>query len=160
METNIKNNSAKDIMAQSIPVVPAIDVIVFPHMIVPLLVVDERIIQGVNQALSGQKLVLLLSAKSYDEEKSQEIETENLYKIGTVASIMRVINIPEGGIKILIQGMCRAAVENIQTIDGILTAKGGGLDAYCSGEKGGGMLPLIDRNLTCFTQNNVSDPWA
>lgn len=122
METNIKNNAAKDIMAQSIPVVPAIDVIVFPHMIVPLLVVDERIIQGVNQALSGQKLVLLLSAKSYDEENSQEIETENLYKIGTVASIMRVINIPEGGIKILIQGMCRAAVENIQTIDGILTA--------------------------------------
>ena len=122
METNIKNSSVKEIMAQTIPVVPAIDVIVFPHMIVPLLVIDERIIQGVNQALSGQKLVLLLSAKGYDEENSQEIETENLYRIGTVASIMRVINVPEGGIKILIQGMCRAAVENIQTIDGILTA--------------------------------------
>jgi len=122
METNIKNNATKDIMAQTIPVVPAIDVIVFPHMIVPLLVVDERIIQGVNQALSGQKLILLLSAKSYDEEESPEIETDNLYRIGTVASIMRVINVPEGGIKILIQGMCRAAVENIQTIDGILTA--------------------------------------
>ncbi len=62
METNIKNNAVKEIMSQTIPVVPAIDVIVFPHMIVPLLVVDERIIQGVNQALSGQKLVLLLSA--------------------------------------------------------------------------------------------------
>ncbi|MGZ6250553.1 MAG: endopeptidase La [Candidatus Chromulinivorax sp.] len=109
-------------MAQTIPVVPAIDVIVFPHMIVPLLVVDERIIQGVNSALGGQKLVLLLSAKSYDEEQSQEIETDNLYKIGTVASIMRVINVPEGGIKILIQGVCRAAVETIQTSDGILTA--------------------------------------
>ncbi|MDP3787904.1 MAG: endopeptidase La [Candidatus Chromulinivorax sp.] len=122
METNIKNNAVKEIMSQTIPVVPAIDVIVFPHMIVPLLVVDERIIQGVNQALSGQKLVLLLSAKSYDEEHSQEIETDNLYKIGTVASIMRVINVPEGGIKILIQGMCRAAVENIETSEGILTA--------------------------------------
>ena len=122
METNIKNNAVKEIMSQTIPVVPAIDVIVFPHMIVPLLVVDERIIQGVNQALSGQKLVLLLSAKSYDDEQSQEIETDNLYKIGTVASIMRVINVPEGGVKILIQGMCRAAVETIQTSDGILTA--------------------------------------
>lgn len=122
METNIKNNSTKDIMAQTIPVVPAIDVIVFPHMIVPLLVIDERIIQGVNQAMSGQKLVLLLSAKSYDEEESPEIETENLYRIGTVASIMRVINVPEGGIKILIQGMCRAAVQTIQTTDGILSA--------------------------------------
>lgn len=122
METNIKNNAVKEIMSQIIPVVPAIDVIVFPHMIVPLLVVDERIIQGVNQALNGQKLVLLLSAKSYDEDDSQEVETDNLYKIGTVASIMRVINVPEGGIKILIQGMCRAAVESIQTTDGILTA--------------------------------------
>lgn len=122
METNIKNNAIKEIMSQTIPVVPAIDVIVFPHMIVPLLVVDERIIQGVNQALNGQKLVLLLSAKSYNEEHSQEVETENLYKIGTVASIMRVINVPEGGIKILIQGMCRAQVEMIQTQDGILTA--------------------------------------
>ncbi len=123
METNIKNNLVKEIMSQTIPVVPAIDVIVFPHMIVPLLVVDERIIQGINQALSGQKLVLLLSAKNYDDENSQEVETENLYKVGTVASIMRVINVPEGGIKILIQGMCRAAVENIQTIDNILTAQ-------------------------------------
>ncbi len=122
METNIKNNAVKEIMSQAIPVVPAIDVIVFPHMIVPLLVVDERIIQGVNLALSGQKMVLLLSAKSYDEEHSQEIETENLYKIGTVASIMRVINVPEGGVKILIQGVCRAAVQTIQTDDGILTA--------------------------------------
>jgi len=122
METNIKNNAVKEIMSQTIPVVPAIDVIVFPHMIVPLLVVDERIIQGVNNALSGQKLVLLLSAKNYDEEHSQEVETDNLYRIGTVASIMRVINVPEGGIKILIQGMCRAAVDSIQTSDGILTA--------------------------------------
>jgi len=122
METPIKNNAAIDIISQTIPIVPAIDVIVFPHMIVPLLVVDERIIQGVNQALSEQKLVLLLSAKTYDEENSQEIETENLYQIGTVASIMRVINVPEGGIKILIQGMHRAVVETMQTIDGILTA--------------------------------------
>ncbi len=122
METNIKNNAIKDIMSQAIPIVPAIDVIVFPHMIVPLLVVDERIIQGVNLALSGQKMVLLLSAKSYDEEQSQEIETDNLYTIGTVASIMRVINVPEGGIKILIQGMCRAAVQTMKTEDGILSA--------------------------------------
>lgn len=128
METNIKNNLIGEIMSQAIPVVPAIDVIVFPHMIVPLLVVDERIIQGINQALNGQKLVLLLSAKNYREEDSQEIETDNLYKVGTVASIMRVINVPEGGIKILIQGICRAAVETIQTHDGILTAHMKALD--------------------------------
>ncbi len=122
METNIKNNIINEMMSNAIPIVPAIDVIVFPHMIVPLLVVDERIIQGINSALNGQKLVLLLSAKHFDEEHTQEIETDNLYKIGTVASIMRVINVPEGGIKILIQGTCRAEVDSMQTTDGILTA--------------------------------------
>jgi len=122
METNIKSNPVTEIMSQTIPIVPAIDVIVFPHMIVPLLVVDERIIQGINHALNGQKMVLLLSAKSYDEDVSPEVETENLYRVGTVASIMRVINVPEGGVKILIQGICRAAVEDINTVDEILTA--------------------------------------
>ena len=123
METSIKNNAVKEAIPESIPVVPAIDVIVFPHMIVPLLVVDERVIQGINHALDNQKLILLLSAKNYDDDAAQEVETDNLYSVGTVASIMRVINVPEGGVKILIQGVCRASASNIQTIDDVLTAQ-------------------------------------
>lgn len=123
MEIDVKNSGLQDVMAQQIPVVPAIDVIVFPHMIVPLLVVDERIIQGVNLALQGQKMILLLSAQNYNEENSAEVETDNLYRIGTVASIMRVINVPEGGIKILIQGICRAVAHSVETVDTILMAK-------------------------------------
>lgn len=122
METSIKNNAVQDAIPEKIPVVPAIDVIVFPHMIVPLLVVDERIIEGINQALDSNKLILLLSAKQYDQSDSQEVETDNLYSIGTVASIMRVINMPEGGVKILIQGTCRARVEGIENAEGVLTA--------------------------------------
>ena len=103
MEATIKNHLDLKSIPENIPVVPAIDVIVFPNMIVPLFVLDERIINGIEESMKGNKLVLLLSAQEQEGEV-QEIDTERLYSVGTVASIMRVINMPEGGIKILIQG--------------------------------------------------------
>ena len=49
---------------QLLPVIPTMDVVVFPHMIVPLLVLDDRIINGINQSIDGSKKVLLLAAKT------------------------------------------------------------------------------------------------
>ena len=122
MEATIKNNLDVKSIPETIPVVPAIDVIVFPNMIVPLFVLDERIIHGIEESMKTNKLILLLSAQEQNQE-IQEIDTERLYSVGTVASIMRVINMPEGGIKILIQGLCRAKASELQTVDGVLTAE-------------------------------------
>ena len=122
METSLKQNAIMENIPQSLPVVPAIDVTVFPHMIVPLLVVDDRIINGVNEALKADKLVLILSAKQFNNDDMQEIDTDSLHNVGTVASIMRVINMPEGGIKILIQGVCRANVLDISADEDTLMA--------------------------------------
>lgn len=95
-----------------LPVIPTMDVVVFPHMLVPLLVLDEKIIQGINKSLQESKLVLLLAAKKQKDDQSA-IGTKDLYKIGTVASIMRLIRIPEGGIKILVQGISKAKTTEI-----------------------------------------------
>ena len=97
---------------EMLPVIPTMDVVVFPHMIVPLLVLDEKIIKGINQSLQEAKLVLLLAAKK-QIEGDEGIATKDLYHIGTIASIMRLIKIPEGGIKILVQGICKAQVQDI-----------------------------------------------
>jgi ATP-dependent Lon protease len=121
MEATIKNNFDLNSIPKAIPVVPAIDVIVFPNMIVPLFVLDERIMNGIEESMRTNKLVLLLSAEEQGQE-IQEIDTDHLYSVGTIASIMRVINMPEGGVKILIQGICRAKATGLQTVDGILTA--------------------------------------
>lgn len=122
MEATIKNSLDVKSIPENIPVVPAIDVIIFPNMIVPLFVLDERVISGIEESMKTNKLILLLSAQNQGQEV-QEIDTEKLYSIGTVASIMRVINMPEGGIKILIQGLCRAKAVDLKTIDNVLTAK-------------------------------------
>lgn len=110
----ILNKSGHDTIPDMLPVIPTMDVVVFPHMIVPLLVLDEKIIKGINQALQESKLVLLLAAKRQPEAQPA-ISTSDLYRMGTVASIMRLIKIPEGGIKILVQGMYKAQVEDIIT---------------------------------------------
>ena len=103
-----------------LPVIPTVDVVVFPHMIVPLLVLDERIINGINQSLNGTKRVLLLAAKKKIDDQQEAIGTKDLYDTGTVSTIMRLIKIPEGGVKILVQGLSRARVKNILAEEEIL----------------------------------------
>jgi len=112
---SIKNIQEK--IPEILPVIPTMDVVVFPQMIVPLLVLDERIIKGIQQAVEGSKIIMLLAAKKQLDDYQGAIGTKDLYSVGTVASIMRLIKIPEGGIKILVQGLCKAHVKEIQTTD-------------------------------------------
>ncbi len=104
-----------------LPVIPTMDVVVFPHIIVPLLVLDEKIIRGIEQALDQGKRILLLAAQSVTDNQGA-IGTNDLYNVGTVASIMRLIKMPEGGIKILVQGMERVRVTELVTHDNMLQA--------------------------------------
>ncbi|MBN2267610.1 MAG: endopeptidase La [Candidatus Babeliaceae bacterium] len=109
---------------QKLSVVPTIDVVVFPHTIIPLLVVDERIINGVNYALEhDQKMIMLLAAKKSEDMQNDTIGTEDLHETGTIASIMRVIRMPEGGLKILVQGLHRAKVTELSSENEILRAQ-------------------------------------
>lgn len=108
-----------------LPIIPTMDVVVFPNMIVPLLVLDERIIRGVNKAVQDEsKLVFLLASKKQILNPQGVIGTKDLYDVGTIASIMRLIKLPEGGIKILVQGICKARVQDIVADEETLTAHG------------------------------------
>src|ERR1700733_3346339 len=117
----VLNRDMHEHIPEMLPVIPTMDVVVFPHMIVPLLVLDEKIIKGINQSLQEAKLVLLLAAKK-QINSNEGIATKDLYAIGTVASIMRLIKIPEGGIKILVQGICKANAHDIIASDDSLQA--------------------------------------
>lgn len=110
----VQSKSSKEEIktAEIIQVIPTMDVVVFPHMLVPLLILDERIIKGVQSALDKSNQVLLLAAKKQPSGQAT-IGPEDLYTIGTVASVMRLINIPDGGIKILVQGVSRARVKEL-----------------------------------------------
>jgi ATP-dependent Lon protease len=118
----MSNKNIHEIVPDILPIVPTMDVVVFPQMIVPLLVLDERIIAGIQKSLDESKLILLLASKKEMDDYQGAIGTQDLYQIGTVATIMRLIKIPEGGIKILVQGLCKAQANNIITQDNMLVA--------------------------------------
>ncbi len=110
----ILNKDTREAIPEILPVIPTLDVVVFPHMIVPLMVLDEKIIKGINNSLQESKLVLLLAAKKQLDDQDV-IGTKDLHQVGTIASVMRLIKIPEGGIKILVQGLCKARALNLLT---------------------------------------------
>ncbi len=115
------NKDIEKNIQEILPIIPTVDVVVFPHMIVPLLVLDERIIEGINQSLDGSKRILLLAAKKKIEDYQGAIGTKDLYEVGTISSIMRMIKIPEGGVKILVQGIAKARVKSILTEENVLS---------------------------------------
>lgn len=118
---SLLNKNIHEQIPEILPVIPTMDVVVFPQTIVPLLVLDERIIKGINQTLEESKLVVLLAAKKHTDGQGA-IGTKDLYTVGTIATVMRLIKIPEGGIKILVQGLCKVHVKHLSTEEDILTA--------------------------------------
>ncbi|MBM3802722.1 MAG: endopeptidase La [Acidimicrobiia bacterium] len=92
-----------------LPVLALRDIVVFPFMIVPLFVSRDRSIKAVDQSLSENRLILLVSQKEMEQE---EPAAKDLYSMGTVAIIMRMLKLPDGRIRILSQGLSRAKVES------------------------------------------------
>ena len=93
-----------------LPVLPLRDIVIYPFMIVPLFVSRDRSIKAVDEALSQNRMILLVSQKDVDKEEPSQ---EDLYKVGTVAVIMRMLKLPDGRIRILIQGLSRAVVDSV-----------------------------------------------
>ena len=94
-----------------LPVLPLRDIVIYPFMIVPLFVSREKSIRAVDEALGENRMILLASQKDLDKE---EPTGEDLYKIGTVAVIMRMLKLPDGRIRILVQGLARAEIESVE----------------------------------------------
>lgn len=105
-----------------LPIIPTVDVVVFPQMVVPLLILDEKIITGIERALEGSKKILLLAARQSPDDYQNPISINDLHQVGTVGNIMRIMQLPEGGIKLLAQGIAKAHVEEIISDDETLHA--------------------------------------
>src|SRR5256886_11305399 len=93
-----------------LPVLPLRDIVIYPFMIVPLFVSREKSIRAVDEALGENRMILLASQRDLDKE---EPAADDLYKVGTAAVIMRMLKLPDGRIRILVQGLARAEVESV-----------------------------------------------
>ena len=89
----------------NLPVLPVRDIVVFPYMILPLFVGREMSIKAIEYSLSSSKMVLLLTQKDLNIENPTP---EDLFSVGTIALVMRMLKLPDGRVKILVQGLSKA----------------------------------------------------
>jgi ATP-dependent Lon protease len=103
-----------------LPVLPLRDIVIYPFMIVPLFVSREKSIRAVDEALAENRMILLASQRDLDKE---EPTAEDLYSVGTAAVIMRMLKLPDGRIRILVQGLARAQIQSVDTTGEYLRAR-------------------------------------
>jgi ATP-dependent Lon protease len=95
-----------------VPLLPLRDIIVFPHMVVPLFVGRQRSIKALEEATQKQSLIFLSSQK---DAKTNDPTEDDIYKIGTLGSVVQMLKLPDGTVKVLIEGKRRARVARFVT---------------------------------------------
>jgi len=92
---------------ETLPLLPVRDIVVFPHMVLPLFVGREISVKAIEEALAGNRMVVLAAQKSSEVESP---EPEDIHPIGSVGTIMRMLRLPDGRVKILVQGMTKVRI--------------------------------------------------
>lgn len=103
-----------------LPVLPVRDIVIFPYMIIPLFVGRDISVKAVEHALNTNRLILLLTQRDFNIEMP---EPQDLYDIGTVCMIMRMLRLPDGRLKILVQGVSKAKVLEFSQVENFYIAK-------------------------------------
>src|SRR6476620_1419682 len=114
-----------------LPVLPLRDVVVFPHMVIPLFVGRDKSIRALDQAMEGDKRILLVAQKSADTDAPG---AKDLHEIGTLAQVLQLLKLPDGTIKVLVEGLSRARVTDVEEKDGALHGTGATVDSESARE--------------------------
>ena len=100
--------------AAGVPVLPLRDVVVYPHMVIPLFVGREKSIHALEAAMRADKRIMLVAQKQADVD---DPKLEDLHRFGTVATILQMLKLPDGTVKVLVEGVDRARVEQLHPGD-------------------------------------------
>ena len=104
-----------------LPVLPLRDVVVFPHMVIPLFVGRDKSMRALEQAMEADKRILLLAQKSAETD---DPAAADMYSIGTLAQVLQLLKLPDGTIKVLVEGTARVNVTEVSERDGSLYGRG------------------------------------
>ncbi len=105
---------------QMYPVLPLRDVVVYPHMVIPLYVGREKSINALEAAMEEDKKILLIAQKNASED---DPKPEDINSVGTIASILRLLKLPDGTVKVLVEGDERAKIEELLTSEDYYSAQ-------------------------------------
>ena len=107
-------------MTQSFPVLPLRDIVVFPQMIVPLFVGRDKSVAALEAAMTGDKEIFLVAQLDPAED---DPDRDQLYELGVVATVMQLLKLPDGTVRVLVEGQRRASLASLTDADGFLTAE-------------------------------------
>ncbi|RKZ91504.1 MAG: endopeptidase La, partial [Gammaproteobacteria bacterium] len=102
------------------PVLPLRDVVVYPHMVIPLYVGREKSIKALEAAMEDNKKILLIAQKNASDD---DPSLDAIHSVGTIASILRLLKLPDGTVKVLVEGDERAQIENLYANDEFHSAR-------------------------------------
>jgi ATP-dependent Lon protease len=102
-----KNDNDRPDAGTVLPLLPLRDIIVFPHMVVPLFVGREKSINALEEAMNGEKEILLAAQK---KAKTNDPTPEDIFEVGTVGTIIQLLRLPDGTVKVLVEGKRRARI--------------------------------------------------
>lgn len=102
-----------------VPILPLRDVVVYPHMVIPLFVGRKKSIKAIEVAMAGNKNVLLLTQKNPSDD---DPSGEHLFEIGTIATVLQLLKLPDGTVKVLVEGVKRGKVKEFVVVPDYLAA--------------------------------------
>lgn len=102
-----------------LPLLPLRDVVVYPHMVIPLFVGRERSIQALEEAMANDKQILLVAQKNASVD---DPGVDDIYRVGTVSTVLQLLKLPDGTVKVLVEGGYRARIETVSSSEGYYTA--------------------------------------
>src|SRR3989337_1120113 len=128
----------------NIPVLPLRDVVVFPHMVIPLFVGRRKSIRALEQAMESGKQIMLVAQKSASDD---DPTPESIHTIGTIASILQLLKLPDGTVKVLVEGERRAVVQKYLETEDYFSAQVAMLEA----------MPLTDKEGEALTRSVLNE---
>ncbi len=106
------SSASSENISRGLPLLPLRDVVIYPHMVIPLFVGREKSIEALEQAMATDKQVLLLAQKNASDD---DPTPDRLFEIGTVSSVLQLLKLPDGTVKVLVEGGERAKVTDIES---------------------------------------------
>jgi len=107
-------------LLDALPVLPLRDVVVYPHMVIPLFVGRDKSMHALERAMEGERQILLVAQKSPDIDDPQAAD---LHAVGTLAGVLQLLKLPDGTVKVLVEGQSRVTIEDCRESDGMLVAR-------------------------------------
>ncbi len=129
-------------LPELIPVLPLRDVVVYPHMVIPLFVGRSKSMRALEEAMNSERQILLVAQHAPDVEDPEE---SDLYRTGTVAAVLQMLKLPDGTVKVLAEGRSRVQILRYQSSPDMLQAEVQVIESSCSGSAK--ELEVISRSL-------------